>query len=471
MRILIADQPVQGTNIDGSYSNLGLLYLAGTIRHDFGHEVQIDYLGPNQTLQEHVNFVKDYNPTIYAAGFTSKSTKRALETFHAVKEVIPQAKFVTGGPHPTVMPEEVMREFPFDAIGIGEGERTFSELVRAYIGSSHPDLSAIEGIAWRNDGAVVRNPNRPLIKNLDDIPFPAWDLIDFKDYTGMHLKKHPIESSLLISRGCPFYCSFCSQPIWKLQKPWLRSRSAENICEEIKLLYSRGVREIYLSSDEMNFAHDWAMQLCDAIRKLDFKDLYFQCNLRADKVTEEFAKALASINCWMIHLGIESANDRVLKGIGKSVTVSQIENAATTLSRAGVRVFAFMMLYQAWEENDELCFETPEEVDRSLSWAWGMFRKKAISYMSWQFCTPMPGARLFRIADKYDLYNGASNEVWMKFDEHEACMNLPGVPMSRMKKQLKRGIIMKDWFILRSGGLNFQHIWQRGWENIRALFK
>ena len=471
MRILLADQPVQGTNIDGSYSNLGLLYLAGTIRHDFGRDVQIVYLGPNQTLQEHVNFVKEYNPTIYAAGFTSKSTKRALETFRAVKEVVPQAKFITGGPHPTVMPEEVMREFPFDAIGIGEGERTFSELTRAYLGSSNPDLSTIEGIAWRNDGAVVRNPNRPLIKNLDDIPFPAWDLMDFKDYLGMHLKKQPIESSLLISRGCPFYCSFCSQPIWKLQKPWLRSRSAENICEEIKLLYSRGVREIYLSSDEMNFAHDWAMQLCDAIRKLGFKDLYFQCNLRADKVTEEFAKALASINCWMIHLGIESANDRVLKGIGKSVTVSQIENAAITLSRAGVRVFAFMMLYQAWEENDELCFETPEEVDRSLSWAWSMFRKKAISYMSWQFCTPMPGARLFSIADKYNLYRGASNEVWMKFDEHEACMNLPGVTMSRMKKQLKRGIIMKDWFILRSGGLNFRHIWQRGWENIRALFK
>jgi hypothetical protein len=59
----------------------------------------------------------------------------------------------------------------------------------------------------------------------------------------------------------------------------------------------------------------------------------------------------------------------------------------------------------------------------------------------------------------------------MKFDEHVACMNLPGISMSRMKRQLKRGIIMKDWFILRSGGLNFQHIWQRGWENFRALFK
>jgi hypothetical protein len=173
----------------------------------------------------------------------------------------------------------------------------------------------------------------------------------------------------------------------------------------------------------------------------------------------------------MIHLGIESANDRVLKGIGKTVSVSQIENAAISLSKAGIKVFAFMMLYQAWEENGNLCFETPEEVDCSLAWAWKMFQKRAISYMSWQFCTPMPGARLFHIADKYNLYNGASNDVWMKFDEHEACMNFPGVSMSRMKRQLKKGIIMKDWFIIRSGGLNFQHIWQRGWENLMALFK
>ncbi|MDR1385429.1 MAG: B12-binding domain-containing radical SAM protein [Planctomycetaceae bacterium] len=471
MRILFADQPVKGTNIDGSYSNLGLLYLAGTIKHTFGNDVQFDYLGPKQTLNEHINSVKKFRPTIYAAGFTSKSTQRAMETFRAVKEALPDVKIITGGPHPTAMPEEVMAEFPFDALGIGEGEQTFAELVRLYLEKSSPDLSSVAGIAYLADGTYVRNPNRPLIANLNDIPFPAWELIDFKEYPGMHLKKQPIESSLLISRGCPFYCAFCSQPIWKLQKPWLRSRSAENICEEIELLYSRGVREIYLSSDEMNFSTNWAIKLCEAIRRLNHKDLYFQCNLRADKVTEEFSKLLASINCWMIHLGIESANDRVLNGIGKSVTVSQIENAAISLSKAGIKVFAFMMLYQAWEENDKLCFETPEEVKKSLNWAWKMFHKKAISYMSWQFCTPMPGARLFRIAEKYNLYHGASKDVWMKFDEHEACMDLPGISMSLMKRQLKRGILMKDWFILRSGGLNMKHIWQRGWENFTALFK
>jgi len=129
-----------------------------------------------------------------------------------------------------------------------------------------------------------------------------------------------------------------------------------------------------------------------------------------------------------------------------------------------------MMLYQAWEEDGQLCFETPEEVENSLAWAWKMFGKKAIRYMSWQYCTPMPGARLFEIASRHQLYRGDSKDVWTRFDEHEACMNLPGIPLSTMKRQLKRGILMKDWFIVRSGGLSLRHVW-RAWENFVALFK
>jgi anaerobic magnesium-protoporphyrin IX monomethyl ester cyclase len=470
MKILLADQPAKGTNIDSSYANLGLLYLASTLRQDYGNTIQVDYLGPHQTLPEHVQWVQNYKPDIYAAGFTSKSCKRALDTFRAVREALPTVPIITGGPHPTAMPQQTLDAFPFDALVLGEGERTFSEIIGAYLGNNKPDLSNIAGIAYLDKGQYVQNPFRPVIENLDTIPFPAWDLINFKDYPGMHLKRQPIESSLLISRGCPFYCCFCSQPIWKLQKPWLRHRSAENICEEIELLYKRGVREIYLSSDELNFNHDWALRLCEAIAKLGHKNLYFQCNMRADKVTDELSKALASINCWMVHLGIESANNRVLKGIGKSVTVEQIEKAAISLSKAGIYVFAFMMLYQAWEEHDQLCFETPDEVNESLKWAWKMFHKKAIRYMSWQYCTPMPGARLFRIAERYNLYRGIQDDVWMRFDEHEACMNLPGISAAKMKWQLKKGILMKDWFIVRSGGLSWKHLW-RAWENFIAFFK
>jgi magnesium-protoporphyrin IX monomethyl ester (oxidative) cyclase len=471
MKVLLADPPAKGTKIDDSYPNLGALYLAGSLKNCFGErEVTVDYLGPKHDLGSHLAAVQKFSPDVYGISFTSKAAGRSYETIKAVKEARPDAWIVAGGPHPTAMPEDIFHQSPVDVVGLSECEVTFAELVKAIYGRRKPEFESVEGIAFRDNGDIVQTGPRPFIKNIDDIPFPAWEMVDFREYPGMHLKKQPIESSLLVSRGCPFHCAFCSQPIWKAQKPWLRARSVENVCEEIKVLYERGVREIYLSADELNFNQEWAVGVCQGIKDLNLSDLYFQCNMRADKVSRELVEALASINCWLIHLGIESANDRVLEGIGKHVTVAQIENAARLLSRAGIKVFAFMMLYQAWEDDGELQFETTEEVENSLRWARKMFRERSIHYMSWQFCTPMPGARLYEIAKRHNLYRGDPRDVWASFDEHNACMNLPGIPPRTMSWKLKKGILVKDWFMLRSGGISTRHVW-RAWENFLALCK
>jgi radical SAM superfamily enzyme YgiQ (UPF0313 family) len=471
MRVLLADPPAKGTKIDDSYPNLGLLYLAGSLKAAFGDAaIDISYLGPKHDLQSHVEAVKRFRPDVYAISFTSKAPTISYAAVKAVKEAFPDVTIVAGGAHPTVLPMEVFGESPVDVVVFAEGEVTFAELVKAIAKGGKPEFDAIQGIAYRHNGEIVQTARRPLIEDLDTIPFPAWELVDFRQYSGMHLKKQPIESSLLISRGCPFHCAFCSQPIWKYQKPWLRARSPDNICREIDLLYERGVREIYLSSDELNFNEKWAIDLCKAIASRKYRDLYFQCNMRADKVSQALVEALAEMQCWMVHLGIESANDRVLGGIGKKVTIAQIEEAARLLSGAGVKVFAFMMLYQAWEENGELCFETTEEVERSLQWAKQMYKAGFIHYMSWQFTTPMPGARLFDIAQRHNLYRGEAKKVWESFDEHNTCMTLPGIAEKTMQWKLRKGIIMKDWFMVRSGGVSLRHAW-RAWENVTALFK
>jgi len=470
MRVLLADPPAKGTRIDDSYANLGLLYLAGALRNSMNGQVEVDYLGAKHDLASHIEQVRQFRPDVYGISFTSKSPRISYETIRAVRDACPGTTLVAGGCHPTALPSEVFANAPVDVVVAGEGEATFSELVIALDGNGKAGLDRVAGLHCRKGDEVIATDARPLIRDLDSIPFPAWDLIDFAEYSGMHLKKQPIESSLLISRGCPFQCAFCSQPIWKYQKPWLRSRSSENICEEIELLYERGVREIYLSSDELNFNEKWAIDLCRRIEQLGHRDLYFQSNMRADKISNDLAEAMDSINCWLVHVGIESANDRVLQGIGKKVTVGQIENAAKLLSDAGIKVFAFMMLYQAWEENGALCFETNEEVENSLRWVRRMFKNRLIRYMSWQFCTPMPGARLYDIAKRHELYLGAPEAVWESFDEHSVCMKLPGISPHTMRWKLKKGILIKDWFMIRSGAISPRHAW-RAWENIRALLK
>jgi hypothetical protein len=99
-----------------------------------------------------------------------------------------------------------------------------------------------------------------------------------------------------------------------------------------------------------------------------------------------------------------------------------------------------------------------------------MYKAGLIHYMSWQFTTPMPGARLFDIAQRHNLYRGEAKKVWESFDEHNTCMTLPGIPEKTMRWKLRKGILMKDWFMVRSGGISLRHVW-RAWENIAALFK
>ena len=471
MKVLLADPPTRGTKIDDSYANLGLLYLAGSLKAAFGKgELDLRYLGAKHDLRSHVALVKDFRPNVYAIGFTSKAARVSYQTMQAVREACPDARIVAGGAHPTALPMDIFSQSPVDVVGPGEGEFTFTDLVKIIAGQESPDLSTVPGIYFRHDGEVVQTGSRPVAPNLDEIPFPAWEMIDFRDYPGMYLKKQPIETSMLISRGCPFRCTFCSQPVWKQQKPWLRARSVGNVCEEIELLYGRGVREIYLTSDELNFNEDWAVQLCDGIANLNHPDLFFQCNLRADKVSPRLAEAMSRMRCWLVHLGIESANDRVLRGIGKKITVAEVETAVRLLSRARIKVFAFMMLYQVWEEDGRLQWETSEEVENSLRFVARMFRERCIHYMSWQFCTPMPGAPLYDIALRHNLLFQNVQDVWETFDEHRPCMDLPGVSRRTMRWKIKKGILLKDWLMLRSGQISLRHLW-RGWENLRALFR
>lgn len=467
MKIVIADPPARERRYDNSYPNVGILYVLGYLRKAVPG-VEIRYLESHHDIASHLRYLESEAPDVYGISFTSKTFRLAAQTVAAVRQRFPGVLLVCGGAHPTAMPEEVLRLTQADAVVVGEGEETFVDLVRHR--SEDRSLESCPGLVLRAGEGAFRTPDRPLIQELDSIPFPAWDLIDHARYPGMHLKKQPIESSLVISRGCPFDCTFCSNPVWKQAKPWIRFRSHENILQEIRFLYDRGVREIYFASDEMNFSLRWAKDLLRLIIEENRPDLYFQCNLRVDKIDDEFAQLLSRARFWLVHVGMESANDRVLKGLRKQITAAQISSSLPVLSRHGIKIFGFMMLYNAWEEDGKFCFERTDEVDRSLRFCADLFRKGSIHYMSWQFCTPMPGSRLYEIARRHHVLPADDPKVWETFDEHHVTMDLPGISASEMRARIRRGILLKDWYMLRSGNISARHLW-RARENIAALLR
>ena len=276
--------------------------------------------------------IERHRPRIYGISFAFLTQRVAYHTINELKRRFPEMLIVAGGPHPTSVPEMVMSESAADMVCIGEGELTLTDIVNEVI-YGRDDFSQIPGLLLRTPEGTKRSGNPRAIENLDELPYMAWDRIDFSKFVGQHYCKSDRQSCIVISRGCPYKCTFCSLPVWRAAKPYVRMRTAEHIAGEVEWLYKLGVREIKIVSDEINVTLPWAKDVCRAIGELGHEDLFFQSNLRADKMDDELAHLFKRMNMWLVHLGVESANDRVLDGIEKKITVEQTERCLKFLKK------------------------------------------------------------------------------------------------------------------------------------------
>jgi len=428
LRVVFADPPfgieAKGEAVTES-PNLGILYIISYVRERLP-EVEFHYLEPFLSMQEHIQKVREIKPDIYAISFTTPRRDLSFETINKVKALGLKMLMVSGGAHPTIDPQDVLKNTPIEVCIVGEGEETTTELIKRVLAKQ--SITDIVGTvnAQKNNGV------RPLLKNIDFLP--AWDMIDFENYDAAVSRKKRMAYMLPI-RGCPNYCTYCSNPVWKLEKPWIRQRSPKNVADEVNYLYGRGIREIYLRSDTFNVDIKWCLETLNEIEKLKLKGMTFQCNLRADKLNDELAKKLKNINVWLVHIGLESANDRVLKGIGKNVTQTDNVRTLELLKKYRIKVYGFLMLYNAWEENGKLQYETPEEVNNTLKFAKECLRDNLIEYISWSITNPIIGSKLYHIAEKYGIatYN-------VKIGN---CMRLPGISEQQIVEHVKQGMILQ----------------------------
>jgi len=462
MKVVFADPPMQFLRFTPALNNpnIGILYLISYLRK-MKNEVKTYYIQPFLNLKQHLEKVKQISPDFYGISFANSLKGTAYHTIQQVRRKFPNLPIICGGAHPSADPEQVLFNSKADISVIGEGEVTSLELINHYMNGT-PELSEIPGIAFRENDQIVKTPPRPLIEDLDTIPLPAWDLIDFQNYSGLNLKKASPDASIVTSRGCPFNCTYCSNPVWKANKPWLRWRSPKNISEEIRYLYERGIREIYIRADEFNINPKWCIEVCEEIQKLDLKDMYYQCNLRADNFPEELAKAMHDANFWMVHLGIESGNQRCLNGIKKRISLKSVIDTCEKMKRHMIKTFGFFMMFNIWEENNTLQFESPQEVEHTFAFARYLLRRKLLSNISWGFATPIKGSELYKIAKKYNIlkYEDKDTSPW------EISVKLPNVSEKTMVSIRRKGMILQGLYGLVSGNLNW-----RNWRHILSKIK
>lgn len=452
MKIILADAhgPVRGKA--QMSPNLGLLYLASYLRSRV-ENVELKYIPQNWELDSHIELIEEMQPDIYAMSFTSYGAKVAYDSIWKLKERFPHLTIVCGGPHPSSAARDLLTKTPADLCVLGEGEETFAEIVRQ--GDSLMDnLESIQGIAYLDENRLYKQTlPRPLIDDLDTIPFPSRDLINESDYTGSALRKGIPDTEIIITRGCPLRCVFCANPVFRVKGGALyRTRSPESIAQEIDMLYKMGYRELYLHSDELNIRIDWSVEVCKAIAALGHKDLYLQANLRVVPMTQELAIWLRKANFWMVRYGIESASERVLKGIKKTMSIEKTERALHLMREQGIKSYGFFMMFQIWEDKEgNFDYETVDEVNQSVRYIRELWRKDLLHYMAWSVAIPVQGAEMYDIALRHDIIDDSyyPDEKWLAYDR------LPYVSKNEYSSIIRRGRLLQGAMAFRNGSINW----------------
>ncbi len=287
----------------------GLLFIAAVLEKA-GHEVQI-YDG-NIDSRKAEDFVSFAPGLIGFAALTSPNITDAITRAKEFRKLMPDAKIVWGNVHPSLLPEQTLAELYIDYVIIGAGEYTLLELVQ-HLENGGIKLSQIKGLAYKEDGKIILNEPRPFIKNLDEVPDPAWHLVDVKRYWDITLNT---------SRGCPFRCTFCYNKAF--HKGYRGDFSAARIIAQIERLQKRyGVTYIKFFEDNFTFNLKRLRQFCRLIIDKNIK-IKWDCESRAD-IKEADIALMAAGGCISAGLGVESGSPRLLEFLQKGITIENVE--------------------------------------------------------------------------------------------------------------------------------------------------
>ena len=334
---------------------LGTLYVASSLLKA-GHEVRF-INGAFMPQDELLRQVREFGPALVGLYSTAFGWKRAMRTAREIKAALPEAFIVAGGPYPVAMKADCLRDpdaAAIDAVATGEAEQTMVELAARLEGGG--DLSGVLGLAYRTDGNIIDNGQRPFCTDLDSIPFPARELLgDAAKYLPppATYRRKPV-AVMITSRGCNRRCLYCFQ-IDRERKHGVRYRSIPNVIEEIELCLKQGYREIKFIDDTLAADYDRAMELCREItrRGLDFTWFASAC---VNQVDEPLLRAFKEAGCWAILFGAESGVQKNLNAIRKGITTEQTRKAVAAAKKVGLTVltpFLFGIPGETYEEGLE----------------------------------------------------------------------------------------------------------------------
>ncbi|HPQ19354.1 MAG TPA: radical SAM protein [bacterium] len=357
-----------------------------------------------------------------------------------------------GGWHSTIFAESILASYnDFDYLIIGEGEKTFAELIEGLNNNQNFDL--IKGLAYKKDNKIVITEKRDLITNIDEIPRIERETINqdlFFDYRSGRI------ATIITTRGCPYDCSFCaSQKMWQRR---VRFHSAEYVLEELDYLKNKWkVKKIIINDDTFSLNFDRFCKITEHIKKLNIK---YWCNINICNITDDLIKQLKISGCELAMAGIESGSNKVLKYFNKNITKEQIIEKFEVIKKYKLKVGGYFIL------------NSPIEDEKDIEDTIDLIKQIKPFYVDFSFFQPFPGSKLAEQLYKNPYYINWSEKV-INYPKDESVLKKYEKVLSlyKFKKEAKLFFLIRKILYKLSTKNNKKNMFINFIKNLRAYLK
>ncbi|MFO7950380.1 MAG: radical SAM protein [Candidatus Fermentibacteraceae bacterium] len=416
-----------------------LATLAGELLRE-GHEVEIaDLMVEPEPMEAYRRRLESLRPEYVGITYTTPLYHEARQLAGMAREVLPGVTTVAGGIHASTLPRESLDEGNFDIVVLGEGERTLAEI------AAGRDPQDIAGVAFGRGSDYTETAPRELIRDLNDLPLPAWELHDLSRYRAPHIasRANPV-GYMETNRGCNHHCTYCSQRIFGHS---VRSKSSRRVADEMFRMLELGFADIHIKDDNFTADIEHAKETCRLLAEEGFPAPWaLPTGVNVEDVDEEFFGLAKEAGCYQISFGIESGVPEVLAGVNKKQTPEMIRRAVEMAHDAGLETVGFFMM--------GLPGDTTETMRQNIRFA----RSLPLTYAKASMTLPFPSSALYRqiemdgriLSRDWSKYNfHCTSEVW----EHE---NLEWETIQHYYSLFHRRFYFRP-----------SYIWKRFWRDLR----
>lgn len=389
-----------GSSLSGIEPPIWCGLIAGFIREN-GYSVKIiDAEAENLSPEDTAVKISEYNPRLVgivvlgsnpSASSTPKMTAVG-EVLRALNQNAPTIKTFLSGLHPSALPEQTLREEKVNFICQGEGFHTILQLIEKLAENEDAIDYNINGLWYIKDDEVISNPPAPLIENLDELPFVAWDLLQMNIYRAHnwhcfdHIEQRDQYAVIYTSLGCPFNCTYCNIHAMYNDKPGIRYRSPEKIVEEIDyLVQNYGIKNLKILDELFVLNENRVMHICDLIIQRDYK-LNIWVYARVDTVNEVLLKKMKQAGINWVAFGFESASNQVRNGVSKKFNHDTVKKAIEMTQAAGISIIG------------NFIFGLPDDDFETMRETLDMAKEFNFEYINFYTAMAYPGSQLYNEA-------------------------------------------------------------------------